>query len=180
MQGYFGGNLFKILTNTLCLGVSSSLIVYRNNYSINIDYSAALVTLIAIILQASVAVSSIKSALFVNNFRIYHKCLYLKAFYLIAFAFENIVKDIIVCKVALKITSSEGCEAVYLNSQSILFVIWLFFEVYLAAVLFQFYKKCIRGDYGPLGSLPNFGDQILSISGTKHLAEEGIPLKSWA
>lgn len=150
------------------------MIIFTRDKSISIDYVAGSLTLIAIVLQTIFAIASVKRAMPINNFYTYQKYFYCKTFYLATILFEYILKLIIICKANLKQT--DDCKSSTMSGQIVMTLIWLAFETYFTYIVFSFYRKSRQGDYGPLGSNPNYSDHREATD--TQLIFEAIPVEA--
>ena len=160
------------------LGIIFGAMVFTRDTSILIDYISAAITLAATVIQSFYAIYSVRKALPINNYAIFWRYFLSKVVYIASAFFDNIIKNIIICKAHLR-PSTEGndCTTNSLVGQIIMNVCWLTIESYFAFIVYVFYVKTKRGDYGSIGSRPNYGDHLSNFSESQPLILEAIEVE---
>ena len=160
------------------LGIIFGAMVFTRGTSITIDYASAGVTLIAIIIQSFFAVISARRALPINDYNIFRRYFLSKILYIAASFFENIVKNIVICRTNMRpATEPDDCTNNSLGGQIVMNMFLFAIESYFAFIVYVFYVKTRRGDYGELGSRPNYGDHITDFSQNQQLILEAIEVE---
>lgn len=133
--------------------------MFTQDTSTKFDYSATIITLIAIIIQSVCAYIGTYKALKTNNYRL-HRVYYFSKFpYLLANIYERIVVHVIDCKLENKDVAICNSNGIFIGVL-VAFIVWNVVEAYFILIAYCFIKKVKNGDYGPPGSEPLFFDEV--------------------